>query len=1742
MKNRRLNRLAVATLIMSMIFTTTTPVSAAKIDKVDKKNNQISKLAKEFGVTEQFVQDELNGGVSATELGNALKLSKWTKKPYKETLKQLKPQQANKSKEVKSKIVADPELLVPSDPKMAVAVTSVTDPVVTPPQDLGGEINEAPYKVSLGDENISTLSGALSLNASDMTLVGRNGLDFSLERTYSSQNAQLFDMSTTSSTSSEYDYRVLFDVRSLREARGYNVTWVETQDYQEDRNGDYNPDYKGGIVISSTNKTGSEVYYTNSGLSSEMTSLKSRVHYGGWDTSNGLPYIRYVYEVNPYSISSSATSSTASISSASNSTLVTSPFATYSEADSYRSSVISKNGSVFSSSSWRGDSYYISIRDVTYYSDSAPEIQPVEVGSYTSYYNRTVKSYEETLYPIGTGWSWKMPSVESKDGKKYVHLADSGTYEVSGSSLKGYTWKDLTYTADTSVVVNGVTSASVLKSENSGTKQYFDATGRLIKMTDTYGNYVQFLYTTHATYGKVLSRIENSVGNAIAITYTPQEVRLTQGDRTVVYTKQVSTAASNKELLTSVTDEAGRRTTYDYAIKAAKFNLLGSTPNTSNPYALVSGVTHPTGAKTVYNYEPNITKRFLASSAVNETYRLASVSDQLVYSNGTVENKNTKTITYTGDMGSSYSTDMTFSVSIQKEGVASKFDQKKDYIDSSLGAVYYNTKVTQSANDEQRFVTKTYDETRRLPVPNQVSNQFIKAGTPAEATTTSQTYDDYGNVMTETDPNGTAKTYVYDTLTHLLKSVTEPISATQTKKTEFTYNAQRSPLQVTIKENDQLLRQQNYEYDSYGNVISSRDKGTTGDLVQQVEYSSQYQYAFPTKLTVQTTDIDGAVQTSSQSFEYSLPLGAMTKWTDGKGNSTAYEYDKLGRTVKQTNADLSTQTVTYRDLQNEVETVDELGLKSLTKFNQLGWKTEAGAILDGVYQAKAKYGYDNSGNPIWEEDALGNRTATKYDPWARPIELTYADLTKSTILYNDALRNKAVTDADGATQRETYDKLGRVVLNETVDAVKGNQVIQKTGYDLAGNMIFKEDGKGARTGYQYNAVQELTSVTDPDGKIISYTYDLLGNQTNILYPDSKQTVKTYDALGRLIKKVDPLGQAEKYYYDANGNLLSKIDRKGQTIQYAYDNRNQLTSKSTPSDVVSYEYDLAGKRTKMTDVRGISAYAYTALGLLAAVQLPDGKSISYAYDAAGNRTKMTDPFGREIFYSINQRNQIGSLSVGSATAAPEAAYTYNSIGQVKTGTFLNGITIGKTYDANKNLVALEQKDQTNAALNTFAYEYDAADNQTQKTENGNIFTFTYDKQRRVETSSQFAETYAYDVRGNRNSLQSDRPLEPSAAGYEYDEWNRLIRVTAADGNVVEYAYDGDGLLYERKENGATTRYYYDGQDIIAEADVVNGAASLKVRYIRGNGLAALETADGQKAYYLHNGHGDVTEIRDANGALLNQYTYDIWGNQLTETAQVHNSFHYAGELQDPSTSLIYLRARWYDPSQGRFINEDTYEGEANDPLSLNLYSYVQNNPLTYIDPSGHRQEGVTKDPNYYEERKNLFGILVHQEVEAYFLGKFGKEHARVETQTPDGKNRLDMGLWDEDFTIFEIYELKPITYHGSTDKNKQGKVQLNRYLNAWSSTYGIKTKAGVSWNPDFLDLPHPTNSNKLLRLYTFYDTDPGVIYYGEVKKPESGNSSSLSWDRVNQTAAAGTTAYFIIRGIQIAGYLFPPLGG
>ena len=143
------------------------------------------------------------------------------------------------------------------------------------------------------------------------------------------------------------------------------------------------------------------------------------------------------------------------------------------------------------------------------------------------------------------------------------------------------------------------------------------------------------------------------------------------------------------------------------------------------------------------------------------------------------------------------------------------------------------------------------------------------------------------------------------------------------------------------------------------------------------------------------------------------------------------------------------------------------------------------------------------------------------------------------------------------------------------------------------------------------------------------------------------------------------------------------------------------------------------------------------------------------------------------------------------------------------------------------------------------------------------------------------------------------------------------------------------------------HIWDSGNIIADIGTTE-----TVYYIRV--LTLIYAKKGEiKTYYRFNGHGDVIALANSSGAIIKRYKYDSFGVEENPGIFDTNVFRYCGEYYDIETKTIYLRARYYDAETGRFTQQDGWEyAEAGDVLSLNLYTYCGNDPVSYVDPSGH----------------------------------------------------------------------------------------------------------------------------------------------------------------------------------------------
>jgi len=199
------------------------------------------------------------------------------------------------------------------------------------------------------------------------------------------------------------------------------------------------------------------------------------------------------------------------------------------------------------------------------------------------------------------------------------------------------------------------------------------------------------------------------------------------------------------------------------------------------------------------------------------------------------------------------------------------------------------------------------------------------------------------------------------------------------------------------------------------------------------------------------------------------------------------------------------------------------------------------------------------------------------------------------------------------------------------------------------------------------------------------------------------------------------------------------------------------------------------------------------------------------------------------------------------------------------------------------------------------------------------------------------------------------------------------VTKADGSFQKNHYDAEGLRAEMEENGQLVKFLYnEDREAVAEEESDGNV----IRYIRGLGLISSDSEKAKTYYhYVSDEQGSITHVingeekesgelpqEDVQSRVLNHYEYDAFGNTIRCEEQVHNRFHYTGEQYDPLTGQYSLRARYYNPVIAGFTQEDTYYGDG-----LNLYTYCQNNPILYHDPTGHG----TKENSPYSRNEQQY---------------------------------------------------------------------------------------------------------------------------------------------------------------------------
>ena len=406
---------------------------------------------------------------------------------------------------------------------------------------------------------------------------------------------------------------------------------------------------------------------------------------------------------------------------------------------------------------------------------------------------------------------------------------------------------------------------------------------------------------------------------------------------------------------------------------------------------------------------------------------------------------------------------------------------------------------------------------------------------------------------------------------------------------------------------------------------------------------------------------------------------------------------------------------------------------------------------------------------------------------------------------------------------------------------------------------------------------------------------------------------------------------DSFTYDSRGRVIAKsraIDGEVRTMYSTYDSLDRLTSLIYPdNEVVTISNTSQGTTSVIGDNDYLRTASFNAFNQI--TQFEYGNSVTTTYDYYDTATEYDSSAG--TYYSHRLR-QITT----SPSSILRLQYGYDPVGNVKTKTDLNTSSYSETY-AYDHLARLTTASAT--VYGAKSYTYDPIGNML--TKDGRTYTYGFGNH---QVTADGVYTYEYDANGNMiYKKQSGTVVQ--AYSYNYDN---MIESVDDDGDVSFYSYF-DINRVRKDENGTITRYFFAEYE--EEEDVSTGQITeLKYYFANNQRLARDSSVDGL-AYYHQDHLGSSTRMTDAAGTVIRTMGYQPYGTDSYSTGSASVKYKYTGQEKD-NTGLYYYGARFYDPDLGRFLQADTIIPYPDDPQSFNRYSYVRNNPIKYIDPSGN----------------------------------------------------------------------------------------------------------------------------------------------------------------------------------------------
>ncbi|AWB66626.1 hypothetical protein C2869_09370 [Saccharobesus litoralis] len=673
-----------------------------------------------------------------------------------------------------------------------------------------------------------------------------------------------------------------------------------------------------------------------------------------------------------------------------------------------------------------------------------------------------------------------------------------------------------------------------------------------------------------------------------------------------------------------------------------------------------------------------------------------------------------------------------------------------------------------------------------------------------------------------------------------------------------------------------------------------------------------------------------------------------------------------------------------RKVREQVYNVNGEPISTDTEYYDNGYVHRVSAPFMGV-QAQHWHtmsNYDVVGRPLLEVGVDGGTKTTTYGSYLGFV-------TKGVTV---SVKDENGVELSSQTTLEQYDNLGRTF--KITDTYQTEVEYGYDGFDNLTSTIVNQD-QDTKITIEYDIAGNKTLINDPDAGEINFEYNAYGELRRQTWaPDTsaqKYMEVSYDSLGRNTLRYEQnynsQAKIHRWYWDEGklGTLSRKTTGGDFHEAYSYDALNRLESRVVSASGMTtatfdYTYDAFSRQLTVEYPTGLKVkHEYHTNGELVRTRNANDSNqvfriIGNQYDSRGRQTEFWLGNQVKTEYSYNQRSGLvadittGKLAAGTDGSSvtgniQQLSYQFDSIGNLRLRSSMRheigqwsqeDITEQFDYDDLNRLTGANTYGI--GAIRTQLFDYDELGNLTLKTDSsiGLNQVLKYEKigNAGVHAVTSAGETkYSYDAYGN---IKSKILINGQVTTLDYNVFNKPTRI-----DNVNFKYGPDQKRY-RQDNSDGITYYVDDYQ-----EQIRGNQRIQKVYI-GDYLVETKFASNSTLHYLHHNHlGSVEAISDENGNYVDRMRFDAWGkrqlsNWTTGTLNVAllrdiSTKGFTGHEQLDDVGLVHMNGRVYDPEIGRFLTPDIIIQSPKNSQSFNRYSYVLNNPLSLVDPTGFTAE-------------------------------------------------------------------------------------------------------------------------------------------------------------------------------------------